>query len=92
LSSRSVDLVLSNIYLSDGTGYGLLKGLVGRPVTAFLCLPVENSCFWLPAIDGGKECLGLLALSPSEFTKTIEEMVRCLRGQIASEFPSAQAV
>jgi len=78
LSSRPVDLVLSNTYLSDGTGYGLLKVLVGLPITAFLCLPIENSCFWLPAIDDGKDCLGLPALWPSGFARAIEEMVQRL--------------
>ena len=78
LSSHPVHLVLSNTHLSDGTGFGLLGVLACLPVTAFLCLPVENSCFWLPAIDGGKECLGLPALRPSEFASTLEEMARCL--------------
>ena len=78
LSSHPVDLVLSNTHLSDGTGFGLLVALAGLPVTAFLCLPVDDSCFWLPVIDGGKECLGLPALRPSEFACAIEEMARCL--------------
>lgn len=78
LSWHPVDLVLSNTHLSDGTGFGLLVALAGLPVTAFLCLPVESSCFWLPAIDSGKTCLGLPALRPSEFASTLEEMTRCL--------------
>jgi len=78
LSSHPVDLVLSNTHLPDGTGFGLLMALAGLPVTAFLCLPVEDGCFWLPAIDGGKECLGLPALRPAEFARAIEEMARCL--------------
>jgi hypothetical protein len=67
MHSHPIDLVLSNTHLSDGAGFGLLAGLAGLPVTAFLCLPVENSCFWLPAMDSGKECLGRPALRPSEF-------------------------
>jgi response regulator RpfG family c-di-GMP phosphodiesterase len=78
LNSHPVDLVLSNTYLPDGTGFGLLAALDHIPVTAYLCLPVENSCFWVPAIDVGKECLGLPALRPSEFVRTREEMVRYL--------------
>jgi response regulator RpfG family c-di-GMP phosphodiesterase len=38
LSSRPVDLVLSNTHLSDGTGFGLLVALDGLPVTAFVPL------------------------------------------------------
>jgi hypothetical protein len=80
LISQPVDLVLSNTYLSDGTGFGLLTTLARLPfpVTAFLCLPVENSCLWLPAIDGGKTCLGLPTLRPSEFVRTLEGMARRL--------------
>ena len=80
LNSDPVDLVLSEAHLSDGSGFGLLVALAGLPITAFVCLPVENSCFWLPAIDDGKECLGLPALRPSEFASVLEEMVQCLSG------------
>jgi response regulator RpfG family c-di-GMP phosphodiesterase len=73
-----VDLVLSNVHLPDGTGYSLLASLSGLPVTAFLCLLVEESCFWLPAIDDGIDCLGLPALGPSEFVDQLEEMARSL--------------
>lgn len=74
LAVHPVDLVLSNTYLPDGSGFGLLTVLARLPVTVFLCLPVENSCFWLPAIDGGKACLGLPALRPLEFGRALEEM------------------
>jgi CheY-like chemotaxis protein len=77
LSSHPVDLVLSNVHLSDGTGFSLLVALAGLPVSAFLCVPVENGCFWLPAIDSGKACLGLPALRPSEFASALEKMTRC---------------
>jgi hypothetical protein len=78
LRSHRIDLVLSHTYLPDGTGTGLLAELAHFPVTAFLCLPVENSCLWLPAIDGGTKCLGLPALRPLEFARTLEEMARGL--------------
>jgi hypothetical protein len=74
LASHPIDLVLSTAHLSDGTGCGLLMTLAGLPVSAFLCLPVEKSCHWLPAIDSGKRCLGLPALRPREFARVLEEM------------------
>jgi hypothetical protein len=58
--------------------FRLLMVLHGLPVTAFLCLPVENSCFWLPAIDAGEECLGSPALRPREFAILLEEMFKNL--------------
>jgi CheY-like chemotaxis protein len=78
LRSRPVDLVLSNTHLADASGFHLLMTLTGLPVTAFLCLPVEDSCFWLPAIDDGQDCLGSPALRPREFASALLEMVRCL--------------
>ena len=78
LNSRPVDLMLSNTHLADASGFHLLMTLTGLPVTAFLCLPVENSCVWLPAIDGGQDCLGSPALRPWEFASALLEMVRCL--------------
>jgi CheY-like chemotaxis protein len=69
LAAHRVDLVLSKTQLLDGTGYRLLMNLVRRPVSAFLCVPVENSCLWLPAIDGGKDCLGLPALGVCEVAR-----------------------
>lgn len=74
LAVRPVDLLLSNTHLLDGTGYRLLMNLVRLPVSAYLCFPVENSCLWLPAVDGGKPCLGLPALRPLEFARALEEM------------------
>jgi hypothetical protein len=76
LRSLRIDMVLSNTQLSDGTGFGLLGVVAGLPVTVFLCLPVETSCFWLPAIDAGRDCLGLPALRPSEFEGALEQMTR----------------
>ncbi len=76
--STRVDLVLSRVGLPDGTGFGLVAGLSGLPVTAFLCLPVDDSCYWLPAMDSGKDCLGLPALHASEFVDTLEKMAHDL--------------
>jgi hypothetical protein len=72
-----VDLVLSNTCLPDGTGFRLVSELSRFPVTAFLCLFTDETCFWLPAIDGGKMCLGLPALWPAEFVRTLEGLARC---------------
>jgi hypothetical protein len=81
VNKTRVDLVLSSVFLPDGTGYTLLASLSGLPVTAFLCLPVEESCYWLPAIDDGIDCLGLPALRPSEFVDRLEEMARSLSAE-----------
>jgi len=87
-----VPLVLSPTYLSDGTGVGLLAALAHLPVTAFLCLPVENSCLWLPTIDLGKKCLGLPALRPLELARTLEPMARCLSTSTQASYSQLTAL
>jgi len=69
-----IHLVLTNAQLSDGTGLGLAASLAGLRVTAFLCLPDECGCMWLPALDCGDVCLGASDLGPAEFSNMLEEM------------------
>lgn len=78
LGSVRVDTVLTSTNLPDGTGLGLVAEMSGLPVTVFLCLPVQDSCFWVPAVDVGKICLGLPALRPEEFARALKEMARRL--------------
>jgi hypothetical protein len=89
---RFADVELCTTCLPDGTGFGLLGALAGLPVTAFLCQPATNSCFWLAAIDDGNACFGLLALRPSEFANTLKEMARSLGSvpQVNQPTPKAE--
>src|SRR5262249_703850 len=61
------DLVLSNTNLPDGSAYPLVGLLAGLLTTLFFSLPVKDSCWWLPAIEYGQECLGNPAMRPKEF-------------------------
>jgi DNA-binding NtrC family response regulator len=74
--SRGIDLVLSQMHLPDGTGFNLLSTLTGLPVTAFLCVPVEDSCLWLRAIDAGRSCWGEEMLRPADFARALEEFAQ----------------
>jgi response regulator RpfG family c-di-GMP phosphodiesterase len=76
LKSRGVDVVISEMHLSDGSGVGLVATLAGLPVTAFLCVPVEDSCLWLPAIDRGRDCWGREMLRPPDFARALEELAQ----------------
>jgi hypothetical protein len=73
-----IHIVLTNTRLPDGTGVGLAASLAGLPMTVFVCVPIEDSCLWLPAIDCGRVCLGLPALRPAEFASSLEEMAGLL--------------
>jgi hypothetical protein len=76
LGSHRVDLVLAMECLPDGGGFGLLAAVSGLVTTAFLCLPVERGCVWLPAIYGGQFCWGSRTLRPNEFAQTMQELAR----------------
>jgi CheY-like chemotaxis protein len=81
LKSRAVDVVLSQMRLPDGSGFGLVATLAGLPVTAFLCVPLEDSCLWLPAIDAGRDCWAKEMLRPADFARSLEDLAR--RGPVA---------
>ncbi len=76
LASQRVDLVLCEMHFSDGTGFGLAEAFAGLSITMFVCVPVEDSCYWLPAIDQGSDCRGSAALRPFEFTRNLEELAQ----------------
>jgi CheY-like chemotaxis protein len=76
LKSRGSDLVLCQMHLPDGSGFSLLSTLAGLPVTAFLCVPVEDSCLWLRAIDAGRNCWGEEMLRPADFARALEEFAQ----------------
>src|ERR1700722_13145834 len=72
LSFTQIDVVFRDIQLSDGNGVETLGIRAGFPITPSLCLPVEASPFWLPAVEAGKKCLGLPALRPSELANALQ--------------------
>lgn len=72
------DLMLSLALLPDGVGFELTMAPEARPVTAFICLVVDDFCIWMPASDHGRECMGKAALSTREFTCMLEELSKRL--------------
>jgi hypothetical protein len=78
LDKTQVDLVLCMIRLPDGSGFSLVMPLEGLPITAFLCLSVEEGCVWVAAIDHGRYCLGKAAYFSNEFTGVLEQFAQSL--------------
>ena len=44
--------------------------------SVFYRYPVGDGCWWLPAVNHGKECLGATALRSREFVSTLDQIVR----------------
>lgn len=76
LMANSVDVVLSDAELPDGTGFRLVNCLSGLPLSAYVCVPVEQGCFWLPAVQSGRDCWGAPAIRPEELARELDALAR----------------
>lgn len=75
LNLRQFDVVLCEIDLPDGRGYRLIPLLLESQSSLFFSLPVEDGCWWLPAIVRGRHCFGSRALRPDEFARELRQLL-----------------
>lgn len=64
-----------------------LPDLAGTRATVFYVFPVQDSCWWLPALRQGVDCFGTPALRPNEFSAQLKHILKQPRraaAQIAS--------
>jgi hypothetical protein len=54
----------------------LASGLVGSNASIFYTFPVENGCWWLPALLRGQDCHGTAAFRRNEFPEELERVLR----------------
>jgi hypothetical protein len=57
----------------------LIASLIGSPASLFCSHPVEDSCWWLPAVRHGEKCLGAPALRPGEFACALDGIVEQIK-------------
>ncbi len=76
VAANSYDLILSETTLPDANGYRLISLDFEPRASLYFALPVYDSCLWLPAIVHGRHCFGEAALRPSEFTRTLREVLQ----------------
>jgi DNA-binding NtrC family response regulator len=81
LRQGDFDLVLSPARLRDCSGSSLIDQLNGSGATLFYYHAVERGCWWLPALQRGRECFGSPALRPSEFVTVLDELIKELRSE-----------
>jgi hypothetical protein len=53
----------------------LVSALTGSNTSVFYTFPVENGCWWLPALRFGKDCHGSPAFRRREFQAEIERIL-----------------
>jgi hypothetical protein len=76
---HAFDLVLCTNGMSGINA--LIASLMGSPASLFCSHPVEDSCWWLPAVQHGEKCLGTPALRPSEFANALDRMVNEIKSR-----------
>lgn len=79
VAAETPELVLSVIPPRDNAMSSLTAALAGTNASVFYVHPVEDSCWWLPALCHGSPCFGAPALRPSEFTILLDRVVEELR-------------
>lgn len=75
LLQGNFDIVLSVVHPHDNAIGSLADILAGTGASFFYALPVEESCWWLPALRHGERCVGAPALRPNEFASVLDEAV-----------------
>jgi hypothetical protein len=77
--SQNFDLMLSPLRLRGVTLFPLVDLLEGSKITLFYSHPVEQGCWWLPALRRGKKCFGSVAFRSSEFVSALDEVIAQIR-------------
>ncbi len=70
------DLVLLDSTVSPEQRRKLASELLGSGVSIFYTFPVENGCWWLPALRRGQDCHGAPAFRRNEFPVELERMLQ----------------
>lgn len=81
LPNEEFCLVLSAVPPHDNAISSIVEALAGTGASFFYALPVEESCWWLPALRRGERCIGTPALRPSEFSIELDEVVAEIRAK-----------
>lgn len=85
LSEEGFDLVLSVIPPRGNAISSIANFLVGTHTSIYYAQPVEDGCWWLPALRFGERCFGAPALRPSEFAGLLGHVVEDVRANREAE-------
>lgn len=88
LNLQDIDVVLSSAKIPRESTHWLTERLLGSRTSAFYCLRVEVSYWWLPVVTFGRSCLGAAAFRPRDFAGVFEELVKQIR--INGAMPSGE--
>lgn len=92
LAEETPDIVLSAIPPQPGAISSLAERLTGSKASFYYAYPVENGCWWMPALHRGERCFGAPAMRPSKFAGVIDQVVEEIRANRESERKPAPAL
>lgn len=81
LENETPDIVLSATIHRPGGAFSITDRLAGTGASLFYAYPVEDGCWWLPAIERGERCFGSPAMRPRKFASVLSRMVREIRAR-----------
>lgn len=79
LEEETPDIVLSAIPPRPGAISSMTERLAGTEASFYYAYPVENGCWWMPALHRGEQCFGAPAMRPAKFTGVIDQVVEEIR-------------
>jgi hypothetical protein len=74
--SGAFQLILLDSTVSTDQRRQLATELAGSNVSIFYTFPVENGCWWLPALRCGLDCHGAPAFRRNEFPQELERILQ----------------
>jgi hypothetical protein len=74
VEAHRFDLVLSPMRLHDTSLFALAQLLRRSGTTLFYYCPVEDGCWWVPALRCGENCFGSGALLPCELVGLLDQL------------------
>jgi len=74
--SGAYSLILLDSTVSPEQRRQLASELAGSEASIFYTFPVENGCWWLPALRRGRDCHGAPAFRRNEFPFELERLLQ----------------
>lgn len=78
MDRRKFRVVLSKPKLADGNARKLIPMIEAASGWLFLSFPVEEGCWWIPAMEDGQLCIEAVALHSREFSKSLLNILKTI--------------
>lgn len=91
MEKRKFRVVLSKAKLADGSPRKLIPAIEGVSGWLFLSFPVEDGCWWIPAMEDGQLCIEAVALHSREFSKALLNILESMSAAVETNAVTSAA-